>query len=160
MKNYFERLFQRRRNITPNANGLQKGLDTHQHIAILFNGNIKNIITSSNFGYNQYTNNGNSKHAEVHAIENDGASSKKSIFVGRTNGSNSQPCLHCTIALSDYGIKKVYYTNGISSNGEYIIAKTSVSNLLNDNDPHISCGNRDTLECECDDSDDEEGKKY
>ena len=153
----FERLFEKRRNISPNANGLQKGLDNIQHIATVFNGPYRNI-NKQPIAYNHYTNHGISTHAEIDALRR-GRGDETSIFVGRTNGANSRPCLHCTIALAKSGIKKVYYTNGISSNGEYIITKTSVSSLLNTIDPHISYAHRHQLkEAEVDDSEDVEGK--
>lgn len=78
------------------------------------------------------------------------------ITVIRTSMVNSHPCMHCinTMATNPvFAVKRVYYSN----NGD--ISYSSMSTLLNIENPHVSKANRNSCSsCEDECADDDEAK--
>lgn len=161
------KLITKRVNETKTSNNKRNG-DTYKHAAAITTRKGRVLTLGSN-KYHTTIKHGYSIHAEVDTIQRAlrpmyikyGRSLNKrripvDITVIRTSLVNSHPCMHCinTMATNPiFAVKRVYYSN----DGD--MSYSSMSSLLNIENPHVSKANRSTC-CEEDDmGEDDEGQK-
>jgi cytidine deaminase len=157
-----------RKRVNETKTSKKNNVDNFKHAAAITTkrGRVLNIGSNK---YNINTKHGYSVHAEMDTIQRSlrsayikyGRSLNKrripvDITVIRTSLVNSHPCINCINSMASnpvFAIKRVYYSN----NGS--IEYSSMAELLDIDNPHISKANRNNTCCCDEDECDEEAKE-